>query len=175
MDASEGTVSICFCLLPARHPDSSSVFFGLLFSPSSLEDFLSSLFRVICEPLPLTRVCLCETACACVRDWMHACTVVYKLDCSRWSDNFSRVDSIGYMCSSSIWFYYSVMPFSKLILEEPLLWLLVALFSLAFYYFYWRSTLKGGGRQSALCMPCVHPLYAYSWYLGRGSRSNQVQ
>lgn len=101
-----------------------------------------------------------------VWDWMHAGTVVYKLDSSRRSDNFSGVDPIGYMCLSRIYFYHPIIPFSKLILLESWLWLLVALFSLAFYYFYWRSTLKGGGRQSALCMPCVHPLYAYSWCFG---------
>lgn len=52
MDASEGAV---FCFSPpplsAISPNSSSVFFGYPFFPSLLEDFLSSLFGVICEPV----------------------------------------------------------------------------------------------------------------------------
>lgn len=41
------------------------------------------------------------------------------------------------------------------------LWVLVALFGPAFYL-YWCSSVKSRGGQSALCMPCVRPLYAYS-------------
>lgn len=56
---------------------------------------------------------------------MDACMVVYKLYCSRRSDNFSRVDSISDMCFSSILFYYHVIPLLKLTVRGSWLQLLV--------------------------------------------------
>lgn len=61
MDALKGAVSICFFLLSVIYPNSSSVFFGLLFLSSSLERF--PLCIVQSNPVLLTCMCLSEIAC----------------------------------------------------------------------------------------------------------------